>query len=225
MRIRIHMWHFLISYGRENPEILPGKVPQQSHIEFTHTPGACQLDSRMFLTLPRVLSYAARGCALTRVSAKMAEELVCRSTSSTVINCNNRQLHDVSCLEKDEKSCDCILVSPIFLCSVELCRKIFTLCRFPQELHLCFNYITGVPAETLAVYSRLTHLSLACNNLTSLPPSLQMCCPQLRRLCVANNRVSVIENVEGLLHLECLDLRCNRIRCVDNIMNLSNLKE
>ena len=140
----------------------------------------------------------------------------------TVLNYNKRYLKDVSCLESSDKdSCRSVLVSIPRTDVIDNTMTSFN----RQELHLCFNYITEVPAHAFALYSRLTHLSLACNNLTSIPASLSVSCPQLKYLRAPNNQIIAILNLEGLESLECLDLRYNRITSLDNLLSLTQLKE
>ena len=144
------------------------------------------------------------------------------------MNCSKQQLQDVDCLENtDEENCKCVLVRTLahYPYYVIMTQSLLSILLLSQEIYLCFNYVTEIPAKALAAYSHLTHLSLACNNLTSLPPALGACCPKLQYLCVANNRVSIIENLDGLSALESLDLRCNRISCLENILTLTNLKK
>lgn len=93
----------------------------------------------------------------------------------------------------------------------------------PQEIHLCFNYISEVPADTFAGYTQLTYLSLTCNNLSTIPPLSHT--PQLKQLHLANNQITAVEHLEGVPQLECLNLSCNRISCLDNLATLDQLKE
>lgn len=151
-------------------------------------------------------------------------EVTCRARGDrTVLNYNKRQLQDVFCLEStDEDSCKSIQVSTFRLHHWKTNDVCLT---SHQELHLSFNYITDVPVATLALYSRLTSLSLGCNHLTAIPPSLSTSCPLLKTLRAPNNQILVIESLEGLRNLEYLDLRCNRISCLNGLLSLTRLKQ
>ena len=73
---------------------------------------------------------------------------------------------------------------------------------------------------------RLTVLSLSCNSLTEIPNFNDqgvVCC--IKELYLANNKITVINNLECCPHLEILDLKGNNIRIIENIGKKDKLKK
>lgn len=66
-------------------------------------------------------------------------------------------------------------------------------------------------------------LSLSCNNLTEIPDlhGTATCC--IQELCLANNKIHVIDNLQYYPELRILDLRHNAITVLENIGNKEHL--
>ncbi len=93
----------------------------------------------------------------------------------------------------------------------------------PQEIHICFNFLSEIPPAAFHHFSALTCLSLSCNNLRSIPPLDGQHLPSLRELCLSNNQIGKIENLDRLPGLECLELRCNQVQCIEGLASNAKL--
>lgn len=80
-----------------------------------------------------------------------------------------------------------------------------------EKLELYDNCIEALPVSSLILAGQnLQILDLSFNSIRSMEAVAS--CPLLKELYVAQNKLKVIEGVNGLVHLEILDLGANRIR-------------
>lgn len=92
-----------------------------------------------------------------------------------------------------------------------------------RNLNASNNYIQTFDSKTLFDGNYLYKLNLSANNLIQIPRMKEF--PNIVELCLNNNKIeSISSEMKYCTKLQRLDLRFNRIKVIENLDNLSQLK-